>query len=481
MPSPFTRKRKEQLMFTSAILFGFFTVCATVTWGTTQNTLPATTPAPALTLADSTVHTTTSHTETSDVLAFAYAAQRAAALQERVVDSATSLVTNQIEKAITPIVKLRERETVTLRPGQNMVDVLRRFDVPREVANAAVISMDRTFSSRKLRAGQQFTLFFKIEDGQRQLKGYEFTPNALQRIVVAKDTEDKIAFNTKLIEKPLKQKTFATSGIITTSLAGGFYKANVPQGILSQVMRTFSYSIDFQRDIHEGTKFDVMYDAKVADDGKIYSSGDLIFARFILRGGKKVEIYRYTLADGSTDYFHADGSGIRRGLLKTPISGVRVTSGFGFRRHPVLGYSKMHEGIDFGARTGTPIYAAGDGVVQRASWFSSYGNYVKIQHNGNLATAYGHMSRYATGIRPGIRVKQGQVIGYVGTTGRSTGAHLHYEVHIANRPVNPLGVKVPTSSTLAGRDKARFAAQISEKNRAFASLHKAQANKTASR
>jgi murein DD-endopeptidase MepM/ murein hydrolase activator NlpD len=141
----------------------------------------------------------------------------------------------------------------------------------------------------------------------------------------------------------------------------------------------------------------------------------------------------------------------------------------------------MHEGIDFGARIGTPIYAAGDGVVQKASWFSSYGNFIKIQHNANLGTAYGHLSRYASGIRPGVRVKQGQVIGYVGTTGRSTGPHLHYEVHIAGRPVNPLGVKVPTSVALAGRDKVKFTAHVLEKNRSFANLRKASNNQTAVR
>jgi murein DD-endopeptidase MepM/ murein hydrolase activator NlpD len=173
--------------------------------------------------------------------------------------------------------------------------------------------------------------------------------------------------------------------------------------------------------------------------------------------GREYTLYRYD-NKGSADYYTPEGKSIRKstGLMKTPIAFGRMTSGFGVRKHPVLGYTKMHKGVDFGAPTGTAIYAAADGVIERAGRFSSYGNYVKIKHSSKLSTAYAHMSRYGNGIRPGVRVKQGQIIGYVGTTGRSTGPHLHFEVVVNGVQVNPKSVKIATDDTLKGNDLKRF-------------------------
>jgi murein DD-endopeptidase MepM/ murein hydrolase activator NlpD len=166
------------------------------------------------------------------------------------------------------------------------------------------------------------------------------------------------------------------------------------------------------------------------------------------------------MANGEVDYFHEDGKSARRFLMKTPVDGARLSSSFGPRKHPVLGYNKIHKGTDFAAPTGTPIMAAGSGVIERADWYGSFGRYVRIRHNGSYETAYAHMSAFAKGIKKGARVKQGQIIGYIGTTGRSTGPHLHYEVHFNGGQVNSQTLKVPTGKTLEGQDKTRFMAML---------------------
>ena len=168
--------------------------------------------------------------------------------------------------------------------------------------------------------------------------------------------------------------------------------------------------------------------------------------------GKPVRRYRYTPKSGVTDYFDEKGQSVRKTLMRTPIDGARLSSGYGMRKHPILGYSRMHKGVDFAAPRGTPIYAAGDGVVEMAGRNGGYGNYVRLRHTGSYKTAYAHMRGFAKGIRAGVRVKQGQVIGYVGTTGRSTGPHLHYEVMVDNKQTNPRSIKLPSGETLKGAD-----------------------------
>ena len=180
--------------------------------------------------------------------------------------------------------------------------------------------------------------------------------------------------------------------------------------------------------------------------------------------------YRHEFEGGRIGYFKADGHSAKKGLLSTPVDGARMSSGFGMRHHPVLGYSKMHKGMDFAAPTGTPIYAAGDGVVEKASRFGGYGNYVRIRHNDNIKTAYAHMSRFGKGVKSGSTVKQGEVIGYIGTTGRSTGPHLHYEVLMDGAQVNPNSVKIPTGEVLAGAELNKFKSTVASYEKQFKKL-----------
>jgi murein DD-endopeptidase MepM/ murein hydrolase activator NlpD len=217
--------------------------------------------------------------------------------------------------------------------------------------------------------------------------------------------------------------------------------------------------VDFQREVKAGDKFDLLYTTYVDETGAAIKGGDIQYAELTLRRAKK-PLYRFATADGVTDYYTPKGWSGKRQLMRTPVDGARLSSKFGMRRHPVLGYTKMHKGVDFAAPKGTPVMASGNGVVKMARWHGGYGNFIELVHTNSYSTGYGHLSRIARGIRPGVRVRQGQVIAYVGSTGRSTGPHLHYEVMLKSKQINPMGVKLPTGRELTGKDLLAFQANV---------------------
>ena len=213
--------------------------------------------------------------------------------------------------------------------------------------------------------------------------------------------------------------------------------------------QVFAYDLDFQREVHPGDQFEMVFDVLTDERGKVIRRGNVLYAAL---NGKAVNksFYRFTTPDENiTDYFQENGESSTKFLMKTPINGARLSSRFGKRRHPISGYTRLHKGTDFAAPTGTPIYAAGNGVVERASRYGGYGHYIRIRHSKGYKTAYAHLSRYARGIRSGRRVRQGEVIGYVGSTGASTGPHLHYEVYKNGRAVDAMRLKLPTGRKLA--------------------------------
>jgi len=231
---------------------------------------------------------------------------------------------------------------------------------------------------------------------------------------------------------------------------------NVPDYIMAEFTRVFSYDVDFQRQVGPDDRFEVFYGNPLS--GSSAKRKVLHMAKLTIDGMTRV-FYRFTTADGQTAFFDENGHSASRTLLRTPVSGAHLTSGFGMRRHPLLGYTKMHTGVDFGAPNGTAIHAAGDGDIDSAGRVSGYGNAITISHNDHLETLYAHMSRFAAGIHEGVHVNQGQVIGYVGSTGRSTGPHLHFEVRIDDKPVNPLAVRATGGNQLEGKDLVSFKAQ----------------------
>jgi murein DD-endopeptidase MepM/ murein hydrolase activator NlpD len=226
------------------------------------------------------------------------------------------------------------------------------------------------------------------------------------------------------------------------------------------MIHMFSYEVDFQRDLKPGNSFEVLYNDYYTQDGQPAKEGDIQYAALHL-AGRTVALYRYQPNGEPADYFDARGQSAKSMLMKTPVDGAHITSGFGMRFHPILGYSRMHKGVDFGAPIGTAVYAAGDGVVVRAGQVSGYGNYIELQHNPQYATAYGHLSAFAQGLHEGEHVRQGDVIGYVGMTGMATGPHLHYEVHYDGAQIDPLSVKMPALTRLAGDDLKAFQAERS--------------------
>ncbi|MBI1261601.1 MAG: peptidoglycan DD-metalloendopeptidase family protein [Rhizobiales bacterium] len=367
--------------------------------------------------------------------------------------------------------------TIELSSGETLMQVLTQAGADRVDAYHAVAALKDYYSPTKLRVGQAIDLTFQkapendllteaLDDKDVQDSDAESPALVLTSLALQPDIERSIqvnrsadgAFTSEEIQKQLTSAYARGKGSINSSLFLDAEKAGVPAPIIVQMIRMFSYSVDFQREIHPGDKFEVYFDRKLDEDGNAVKSGDIAYASLTVNG-RQYRLWRYETADGGIDYFDDKGQSMKKFLMRTPIDGARISSGFGYRKHPILGYSKLHSGVDFAAPRGTPIYAAGNGKIEIAGWVNGYGKYVQIQHANNYETAYGHMSAFARGIKPGVRVKQGQVIGYVGTTGRSTGPHLHYEVHLAGKKVNPLGLKMATGVKLEKKEMAAFQAK----------------------
>ncbi|MEZ5670650.1 MAG: M23 family metallopeptidase [Alphaproteobacteria bacterium] len=348
--------------------------------------------------------------------------------------------------------------TLVVEPGDTMAGLFTDAGIGYGAALEAIESLQDVWDPRQLRPGQQVALtFVPAEDADSRATLVSFALDlAYDRRVSVSRNEDgsyavldeSIAFDAAL---------FRAVGTIDNSLYADGNAAGVPDSILLAMTRAFSYDVDFQRDFQPGDGFETVFEQSLDGGGGVVANGALVYAALTL-SGETLEIYRFTRADGSVDYFTPEGASVRKALLRTPVDAARISSGFGMRRHPVLGYTRMHRGLDFAAPTGTPVYAAGDGTIAVAGWNSGYGNYVRIRHNGSTQTAYGHLSRFAQGISAGDRVEQGQVIGYVGSTGLATGPHLHYEILVNGAQVDPLSVQLPPGEPLAGADLARFQA-----------------------
>jgi murein DD-endopeptidase MepM/ murein hydrolase activator NlpD len=389
------------------------------------------------------------------------------------------------------------RHIVRVKSGDTLMDILLRAGVPGEEAEQAVSSLAEIFNPRKLQAGQDVTLIFgpadsvaggvsadqttiagdlkagfpapvaKPSDASKAFLAVRLDSDVGREIAVNRGAEG--GFSAVETEKKLTTEMSRSDGLIKYSLFDSAQGAGVPPKVMTEMISAFSYDVDFQRDIQPGDAFEVMYEKVVDGNGRLMDTGNIIYTKLTL-SGTDLALYRYTTKDGVTEYFNQKGEGAQKALMRTPIDGARLTSGFGKRKHPILGYTRMHKGVDFAAPKGTPIFAAGTGTVREAGRHSGYGNYIEIRHDPEFSTAYGHLSRFAKGIHPGARVSQGQVIGYVGATGLATGPHLHYEVIRDHKKVNPLSVNLPTGHRLKGVDLAAFNAEKAKVDAAFAAL-----------
>lgn len=346
---------------------------------------------------------------------------------------------------------------MVLNRGATLAGALIQAGADKSNTSSAIRAIGRVHNLRRLRAGQKFELTFQpaAKPGQPSILSKVMFRIDPQRSIVAKrDTRGN--FTAQTVTEPLNLQVAKAGGVVVGSIYTSLQKASVPRDTAADLLRVFAYDIDFQRDLRRGDKFDVLFEKFFTKSGEFARNGEILMARLTVRG-KEHRLYRYKSLDGSIDYYDARGISAQKSLMRTPISGAKLTSRFGFRRHPILGYSKMHQGVDFAAPVGTPVHAAGDGVIEQGGWWGAYGNYIRVKHNKDYSTAYAHLSSLARGIRKGVRVRQGQLIGYVGTTGRSTGPHLHYEVMVRGKQVNPMNVTMKNFRQLGGKDAARFA------------------------
>jgi murein DD-endopeptidase MepM/ murein hydrolase activator NlpD len=353
---------------------------------------------------------------------------------------------------------------VGVEKGDTLIDILLESGVDRTEAADAIGALDGVFRPKDLQPGHEITLSFNklashpSADAGVQLASLSLQPS-IERDVVVNRGEDG-GFVASEIERPLEVQVALAAGRIDSSLFEAGRDAAVPVDMMTQVIKAFSYDVDFEREIQPGDRFEVVYERYEDEHGRLARSGSLLYASLV-QNGVANEIFRFEDSEGHVDIYNARGESVRKELLRTPLDIVRITSKFGMRKHPILGYSKMHKGVDFAAATGTPIFAAGDGVIVKRSKQRGYGNYVQIKHNSKYATAYAHMSRFAKGLKQGSKVRQGDVIGYVGSTGMATGPHLHYEVLVDGKHINPTSVKL-AGRKLQGKDLRHFEALKAE-------------------
>ena len=307
------------------------------------------------------------------------------------------------------------------------------------------------FDPRKLRIGQKIKIFIDKND-TKNINGIVIQIDKIRSIEVFKQNND---FVLNKYKEPTIKTFHKTTGEINSSLYLAATNAGMPIPVLMEVVKLYSFDVDFQREIKRGDTFEVLYQLQHNKSGDLVSSGPVLRAVLSL-DGERLPLYRFEYEKGYFDYFDSDASSVKKALMRTPLDGARISSGFGKRKHPVLGYTKMHKGVDFAAPRNTPIFAAGDGIIELARKNGGYGNYIRIRHNTDYKTAYAHLASFGKNVSEGKRIKQGDVIGYVGTTGRSTGPHLHYEIIFRNKQVNPLKVRMPKGLKLKNENYNLF-------------------------
>ncbi len=349
------------------------------------------------------------------------------------------------------------RRSAILAPRETLAEMLDALGVPAREAYAAMQPVYERgwLDPRRLRPGLSASVTLEAgpeagEDGEPALRlvGLSLRADKDRSLLITRTAAG--GFEPVRLDVRLMPQTRRVTGTIETSLYDAALKGGAFDQQVVDFAQIFAYDIDFQREIHPGDAFEILHEVLVDERGRPVRTGEVLYAAL---DGKALSrgFYRFTPPDdGITDYFDDTGESATKFLMKTPINGARLSSRFGMRRHPISGYSRLHKGTDFAAPTGTPVFAAGNGVVERASRHGGYGNYVRIQHANGYETAYAHLSRYGPGIRSGRRVRQGEVIGYVGSTGASTGPHLHYEVLINGKHVNAMTLNLPTGRQLEG-------------------------------
>ncbi len=337
---------------------------------------------------------------------------------------------------------------ITISKGDTMFSILKKFNFKNKEIVNIIDEIQKLFDLRKLKINEKIVFYKDAKD-------------EVKKIIINLDIDSilitEINKNIKVEKKILEKFSYQESKefYIQESLYSDGLKNNLPQDILIKIIKLFSFDLDFQRDIRENTLVSVSYEINEIKENNKIEYKDINYA-LISINGKELEYFKFLTDDGFVDYFNREGKNVKKSILKTPLDGARLSSNFGMRKHPISGFNKMHKGVDFAAPKGTPIYAGGNGVVEYIGRNGGYGKYIRIRHNNDYKTAYAHLSGYKKGIYKGARVNQGEIIGYVGSTGNSTGPHLHYEILFQNKQINPLTLKLPSGKILVGEEFERF-------------------------
>ena len=356
---------------------------------------------------------------------------------------------------------------VQIRKGETFEQAVRRTGVAPEEASAVAATISNAFDVSAMRAGLKFETAIARPRGGRgdaRLIGLTMRTGPASQLTVSRSFDG--ALRLRSLDEKVTQETTVLQGDVERSLSSTARSMGATAAIVRRASQLFGHKFDMQRDVRASDKFTLVFDRTTTESGRTVSTGDLLYAEL-----KGVTFYRFQPAGArEAQYFDASGKNLRSAMMRTPLQSFRrVSSGFGVRTHPISGFRKMHQGIDFAAGTGTPVVAPADGVVVEARRWGGYGNWLRVRHANGLESGYGHLSRYASGIRAGQRVSQGQIIAYVGSTGASTGPHLHYELWRRGQRINPAGVQTQTGTELAGADLAAFRAEKARIDRIIAS------------
>ena len=341
--------------------------------------------------------------------------------------------------------------THEIKIGETFNNILEKYYIDNKEILVINEKLSKKINLNKLKTNQK--IYLTIDQANKTVKKLIFQISNKERIILTQDLE-KNTYNQEIVLTKLEKNIIYNENIILQSLYKSAIDKKIPASVIVEFARIYGFQVDFQRDIKKRDRFQIMYEVFIDEKNKIIETGNILFANLILTGEEN-SLY-YFDKEGSNGHYDKNGKSIRKALMKTPINGARLSSPFGMRKHPIDGFNKMHKGTDFAAPMGTPIMASGSGVIKKAGWCGGGGNCVVIKHNSTYQTVYAHMSKFAKGIRGGVRVKQSQIIGYVGSTGKSTGPHLHYEVIVNGKKINSQTLKLPSGKVLKGNDRKLF-------------------------
>lgn len=343
-------------------------------------------------------------------------------------------------------------KTVEVQPGETLSEIFQSQGFNGTDLASVMASGKDTGALKTLHPGDEVAF---LSDAQGHFKGFRYSPDAVTQVTLT--TQQDGSLKAQVTALPVERRVHFAHGEVQGSLFAAGEKAGLSETMVLKLADVFKYDIDFIKDLKKGDRFTVVYD-DIYRDGKYSGAGNILAAEFI-NNGHRYTAYRFKQGDGSVGYYSQDGRPLRKGLLRAPVAFTRLSSSFGMRKDPVLGFTRLHAGIDYAAPIGTPIHAAGDGVITVRGWVHGFGNFIAIKNTPMYTTEYGHMSRFAPGLHVGSHVTQGQVIGYVGETGFATGPHLHYQVMVNGKPENPLTVTMPQPQPLTGKLMMAFKEQ----------------------